>query len=115
MARNNTIWLGRDNTIDVSLMIKDVPYTAEFEDRFLFKLTPTKGGQATIIDSDAGGSAFFDNSEEQEVSGVTIRIVKLKMGSAPISAGRYIGELTTFQTGTHANGIVWGEFPVEAR
>jgi hypothetical protein len=116
MARNDVIYLGRDNSIDVALMVKNVPYDAINEDRFIFKLTPTKGGSATVIDSaSGGGDAYFDNSEEREVGGYTINVVKLKMGGAPISKGRYIGELTTFQTGVHDNGIVWGEFPVEAR
>lgn len=110
---SQTIWLDRDNTIDMALLNRGVPQNATSMTSWSFHLYPLTGGADVEITSAASPDAF-DSTTSMLVGGVTVAILRLKMGHELIPAGAYKARVVGYDAG-HTQGIVWGEFLVTAR
>ncbi len=112
-----TVWLGRNNTIDLALRIDknryvDAPTPLNATNKLLLKLTD-KDNAVTTFDSLAN-AAYFSTSTVRPVSGNNVRLVVLSLGSASLALGEYDCVLTVF-TAAYPQGLVVGEFRISVR
>lgn len=108
-----TIWLGRDNTIDMALMSNSAPQQASSVISWSFHLYPRRGGQALNFTS-ALNPTVFDTSTSMLVGSATVSILRLKLGQEAIGAGEYTARIVGYDA-DHVNGYLWGEFLVTAK
>ena len=110
---SQTIWLGRDNTIDMALMDKATPQEADAVTSWSFHLYPQTGGQSLSFTT-ALHPTVFDTTASMLVGSVTVSILRLKLGHQTIGAGEYMARIVGYDAG-HVNGFMWGEFLVRAK
>ena len=103
------IYNGRDNTIDLGLVLDGDPVEASVPTKWLFVLEDSAGVKITK-DSTIETTAF-DVTQKERVSGEVVSILILKMGQEGIPAGRYTGVVTSIDP-ANLNGINWPSFPV---
>lgn len=94
MRTDETIYLGRDNSVALALSSDGVAITHNA----LTRCQVLVG--STLVDS-AVSPALFDLSNAD-------RLI-LKFGASTLTAGRYLSRLVVFDS-THTNGLVWGDF-----
>jgi hypothetical protein len=94
------VYLGRDNTIDLQLLVDGQPADLLNTTRMTLEIGDT------LVDSDLSPSAF----DWQQGNGKLV----LKLGGENLTPGTYMATLTVYNE-TAPNGIVWGSFPVQVR
>ncbi len=96
MYADEIVYIGKDNSIVLSLMKDNVAITH----------TDITRCQALV------GATLLDSNSTPALFNLTqIDRITLKFGQAGLVAGRYPVTLTVFDA-VNTNGIVWGEFPV---
>lgn len=98
MPLRETLWLGRDNTIDLALIVdgKRINHTSITR---------------CIVDF---GSVQVDSSTASDAFSFTASKLILKLGETQIQPGVYSMKVITFDA-ANMNGIVWGFIPVEVK
>jgi len=101
-----TVYLGRDNAIDLVLIADDAPVSLAALSRAVLQL-----GRTATIDSGVvgwGSGQPFDPTISGTYRGAPVEVLRLTLGAESIPPGRYGARLVVYDAG-HADGLVWSD------
>lgn len=112
-----TVWLGRQNAIEMVLRADGVPFNApnplNSANKLRLLCTNDQTEVETALDS-VGTPALFSTSTIRQVDGQNVRVVTLLLGASALVAGEYDCVLTVYDA-TYTTGLVVGEFKLSVR
>lgn len=116
MPAREKVFLGRDNSIRLGLVVDGTAYNAAILTRIVVRLV-NAAGDVTIIDSNtAGNENVFDTTQSAQVSDTTTNILVIKLQDAavpPTPGDDYTADLILYDS-QNPDGVRWdAPFPVE--
>lgn len=115
MAHKEVIYLNRDNTIELGLMVDGAPTNASVVTRAVVTLTDDDAG-TVIIDSDTDPTEFNLGTTSRKFADLNTPILELIFGAHTIPARDDYTMTIVLYDATNTNGILWGEpIPVEVK
>ena len=115
MAHKETVYLNRDNTIELGLLVDGAPTNASVVTRAVVTLTDDDGG-TVVIDSDIDPTEFNLGTTSRKFADTNTPILELIFGTHTIPVrDDYIMTIVLYDV-VNTSGIAWGEpIPVEVK
>lgn len=102
---------GRDNLLDWVLRADDHAGAVSLVDASSFDRFVLQLGGATLDSAQLGLGAgqVFDNTEDAEVEGQTVKRLRIRLGATDLAAGTYPNARLVAYDALHINGLVWAD------